>query len=102
MRIMDKYENCEFCKHRFHECEKCNPNYIAYDNFELDERAYYDERRIRQDERNKIITLLKSDLENFDGLADDCVERKDIHDLLQNNAVRKYIEETIVLLEKEA
>lgn len=59
------------------------------------------EELVRQDERNKIIKLLKSDLENFDGLADDCVERKDIHELLQNNAVRKYIEETIVLLVRE-
>ena len=60
------------------------------------------EKLVRQDERRKFITLLKSDLENFEGLADEYVERKDIHELLQNNAVRKYIEETIVLLEKEA
>lgn len=51
--------------------------------------------------KEKIITLLKSDLENFDGLANECVERKDIHELLENNAVRKYIESTIELLESE-
>ena len=61
----------------------------------------WNEKVIRKDERCKIITLLKSDLENFDGLADECVERKDIHELLENNAVRKYIEETIKLLETE-
>lgn len=59
------------------------------------------EQVFKQEERNKIIKLLKSDLENFDGLADECVERKDIHELLENNAVRKYIEETIKLLETE-
>lgn len=51
--------------------------------------------------KEKIITLLKSDLENFDGLANECVERKDIHELLENNAVRRYIESTIELLESE-
>ena len=61
----------------------------------------WNEKVIRKDERNKFITLLKSDLENFDGLADECVERKDLHELLENNSVRKYIESTIELLEKE-
>lgn len=95
---MSLERKCENCRNdETNSCDNCyNFNFFKPREYESKEEL------IRQDERRKFITLLKSDLENFEGLADEYVERKDIHELLQNNAVRKYIEETIALLEKEA
>ena len=105
MSIERKCENCEFFEQNIMEeklgwCSNKQSDVLREETFN-DWCFAAKEKLVRQDERNKIITLLKSDLENFDGLADDCVERKDIHELLENNAVRKYIEETIKLLETE-
>lgn len=98
MSIERKCENC-FYKEFYNDmeswtCRHCNEN---------NKNRFFtpNEKAIRKEERSKIITLLKSDLENFNGLADECVVRKDIHELLENNAVRKYIESTIEILEKE-
>ena len=104
MSIERKCENCNAEYNDFEYCHKCK-----YNAFKINEDYNFDlftpnEKAVRQDERNKIITLLKSDLENYDGLADDCFEsnclsRKD--EMIECIAISKYIKNTIELLEKE-
>lgn len=59
------------------------------------------EELIRADEKHKFITLLKSDLENFEGLASEDMKNNNIDNLIGNNAVRRYIEETIEVLKEK-
>ena len=58
------------------------------------------EESIRENERNKIITLLKSDLENYNGLAIEKADNNHCRVWIKYNEVRKYIKSTIELLEK--
>lgn len=84
-------QECENCYHEQDEycCNDCYP----MTNNRASAFAPKEE-LIRQDERNKFITLLKSDLETLD-LTDDN------SNISENYAIKDYIESTIELLEKE-
>lgn len=97
MSIKKICKNCDYYEYDVWECEQCLSNSNkSHPYFKPKEEL------IRADEKNKFIKLLKSDLENFEGLANEYMKNNNIYDeLIGNNAVRRYIEETIEVLKEE-